>query len=197
MLTRTVFGIVATHEQADKLLAQLESNGFARKEVSILLPDEARREASRLDVASRAFQHAQTETHAPDGAAIGATAGTAIGGALGLLAGLGALAIPGIGFLLAAGPIVGIIGGLGVGAALGSLAGVLVGLGIPEHHARKYENLVQDGNILVAAHCDSASDQNRATLLFTQCGATELMSSVISVPQQTRRDDRISASSYR
>ena len=187
MMTRTVFGIVRTQDEAKDLVTELEHGGFARAEISVLVSDEAKQQATRLDLQSYPFEHAQTETHSPDGAAIGATAGTAIGGALGLLAGLGALAIPGLGFFLAAGPIVGLLSGLGVGAAVGGLAGVLVGLGIPEHHARKYELLVQDGNVLLAVHCDSAMDQQRALQVLTTAGATNSVSSVASGPTEPKK----------
>jgi hypothetical protein len=178
MTTRTVFGIVGTHLKAERLVAELLASGFLAENVSILTPDEARKQTTKLDVDARAIEHAQTETNAPEGAAIGATAGTAFGGSVGLLAGLGALVIPGIGFFLAAGPILATLGGLGVGAAVGGLTGGLVGFGIPDHHARKFEMLVKDGNILVAAHCSSSVEQLRATQVFARADATNIVSSV-------------------
>ena len=178
MTTRTVFGIVGTHPKAEHLVAELIASGFLRENVSLLLADEARKEATRLDVDSRAIDHVQTETNAPEGAAIGATAGTAFGGSIGLLAGLGALAIPGIGFFLAAGPIVATLAGLGMGAAVGSVTGGLIGLGVPEHHAHRFEMLVKEGNILVVAHCSSSVEQLRATQVFTRADATNIVSSV-------------------
>ena len=191
MTTRTVFGIMKTQPEADKLVADLVESGLPQANVSVLLPYEAKKEATRLDVESRAIVHAQTETHAPDGAAIGATAGTAVGGAIGVLAGLGALAIPGLGFFLAAGPIVATLGGLGVGAAVGSMAGGLVGYGIPEHHARQFEMLVQHGGILVAAHCDTSAEQLRATQVFARAEAMNIVSSV--EPSPARRQENATA----
>lgn len=192
MATRTVFGIMKTHAQADSLVTELTASGFLRENISILLPDQAKKQATRLDIGARATEHAQTETNAPEGAAIGASAGTAVGGALGLLAGLGALAIPGVGLFLAAGPILATLGGLSVGAAVGSVTGGLVGYGIPEHHARKFEELVQSGSILVAAHCDSSTEQLRATQVFARAEATNIVSSVEPSPA-TRHVDKAAA----
>ena len=172
----TVFGIVRTQGEAHNLVQQLAGADIEREQISVLFPSEAALEATRLDIETRPADPTQTDTMAPAGAAIGATAGTALFGALGLLVSLGALAIPGIGPILAAGPLLITLGGLGMGAAVGGLTGALVGFGIPEHHARRFESLVKSGHVLVACHCDSSPEQLRATKVFAEVGATDIVS---------------------
>lgn len=146
-----VFGIYRTPDLAEHAVDHLLSLGFTNSAISILLQD---------DKSTRDFAH-EKNTKAPEGTATGVTVGGVIGGTLGLLAGLGALAIPGIGPLIAAGPIIGALTGLGVGGAVGGIAGALVGMGIPEYEAKRYEGHVKNGGTLLSVHCDT-SEQIRA-----------------------------------
>jgi hypothetical protein len=133
--SRAVFGIYATANAAERAVNALVGDGFASQDVSVLMADQE---------STREFAH-HKDTKAPEGAAAGATTGGVIGGALGVLVGLGSLAIPGLGPLLAAGPIVAGLAGLGAGGAVGGLIGGLVGLGIPEYEAKRYDGRVRDG----------------------------------------------------
>src|ERR1700677_2876559 len=130
-----VFGIYKTVGTAESAVSHLLSVGFSNSDISVLLPD---------DESTRAFAH-EKHTKAPEGTAAGVTTGGVIGGALGLLAGIGALAIPGVGPFIAAGPIMGALAGLGVGGAVGGLIGALVGMGIPEYEAKRYEGHIKAG----------------------------------------------------
>ncbi|HEV8412011.1 MAG TPA: general stress protein [Bryobacteraceae bacterium] len=162
-----VFGIYRTIGQAEDTVNQLVAAGFANDDISVLLPD---------NQSTRNFAH-KKDTKAPEGTATGVTAGGAIGGALGLLAGIGALAIPGVGPLIAAGPIMGALAGVGVGGAVGGLIGALVGMGIPEYEAKRYEGRVKDGGILLSAHCDTSEEIDRAKEILKQTGAEDISSS--------------------
>lgn len=163
----SVYGIFKTREQAEFGVDRLLAARFASDDISVLLPDSH---------SSKAFAH-EKSTKAPEGAATGVTAGGAVGGTLGLLAGLGALAIPGIGPLIAAGPIVAALAGLGVGGAVGGLVGALVGMGIPEYEAKRYEGRVKEGGILLSVHCDTSKQIERATDLLEEAGAEDISSS--------------------
>jgi hypothetical protein len=119
----------------------------------------------------------EKNTKAPEGTTTGVGVGGVVGGTLGLLAGIGALAIPGVGPLIAAGPIMGALAGLGVGGAVGGLVGALIGLGIPEYEAKRYEGRVKDGGILVSVHCDSSDEVSRAKDVLKQAGGEDIASS--------------------
>src|SRR6202142_1429323 len=138
-----VFGIYKTSTQAERAVDRILKAGFGNNDISVLLPDSQ---------SSKEFAH-EKNTKAPEGTATGVASGGVIGGTLGLLAGIGALAIPGLGPFIAAGPIMGALAGLGVGGAVGGLIGALVGMGIPEYEAKRYEGRVKDGGILVSVHC--------------------------------------------
>jgi tetrahydromethanopterin S-methyltransferase subunit C len=116
-------------------------------------------------------------TKAPEGTTTGVTAGGAIGGTLGLLAGIGALAIPGLSPFIAAGPIMSALAGLGVGGAVGGLIGALIGMGIPEYEAKRYEGRIKDGGVLLSAHCDTSEEIARAKDLLKHTGAQDISSS--------------------
>jgi hypothetical protein len=146
---------------------RLRSAGFSNDDVSVLMADSQ---------GSKDFA-AEKNTKAPEGTAAGVGVGGAVGGTLGLLAGIGALAIPGVGPLIAAGPIMGALAGLGVGGAVGGLVGALVGLGIPEYEAKRYEGRVKDGGILVSVHCDSSEEVSRAKEVLKATGADDIASS--------------------
>jgi hypothetical protein len=161
-----VFGIYKTSAQAEHAVDRLLAAGFANGDISVLLPDQQ---------SSKEFAR-EKNTKAPEGTAVGVTAGGAIGGTLGLLAGLGALAIPGVGPLIAAGPIMGALAGLGVGSAAGGLVGALVGMGIPEYEAKRYEGSVKAGGVLLSVHCDSSAEIDSAKEVLKASGAEDISS---------------------
>ena len=161
-----VFGIYKTPATAEAAVDHLLSRGFINESISVLLPD---------DESTRAFAH-EKSTKAPEGTATGVATGGAVGGTLGLLAGIGALAIPGVGPLIAAGPIMGALAGLGVGGAVGGIVGALVGLGIPEYEAKRYEGAVKGGGILLSVHCDTSEQVDAAKASLKETGATDISS---------------------
>ena len=161
------FGIYSTNSGAERAVDHLIAAGFSNQDVSVLMSD---RQGSK-DFA------AEKNTKAPEGATAGVGVGGAVGGTLGLLAGIGALAIPGVGPLIAAGPIMGALAGLGVGGAVGGVVGALVGLGIPEYEAKRYEGRVKDGGILLSVHCDSSEEVSRAKDILKATGAEDISSS--------------------
>lgn len=163
---KAVFGIYRTSEQAESCVDSLIAAGFPSSNISVLLPDTR---------STHEFAHVK-ETKAPEGTTVGVTTGGVIGGTLGVLAGLGAIAIPGIGPLLAAGPIMAGLAGLGVGGAVGGLMGALVGMGIPEYEAKRYEGHVKDGGTLLSVHCDTSEQISRAKDLLRGMGATDIAS---------------------
>src|SRR5436309_4676961 len=161
-----VFGIYKNRAQAEDAVERIEGAGFSSNDISVLLPDVQ---------SSKEFAH-EKNTKAPEGVTTGATAGGAIGGTLGLLAGIGALAIPGLGPFIAAGPIMGALAGLGAGAAAGGLIGALVGMGIPEYEAKRYEGRVKNGGILLSVHCDDSDWVSRAKDILKRSGAEDISS---------------------
>jgi hypothetical protein len=161
-----VFGIFTSRAQAESCVDALIAASFRSDDISVLAPDQH----TTKELAT------EKNTKAPEGTATGVTAGGAIGGTLGLLAGIGALAIPGLGPFIAAGPIMGALAGLGVGAATGGLIGALVGMGIPEYEAKRYEGRVKDGGILVSVHCDDSDWVKRAEDVLKNSGAEDISS---------------------
>jgi hypothetical protein len=161
------FGIYPSRATAEIAVDQLISAGFSHADVSVLMAD---RQGSK-DFA------AEKNTKAPEGAVTGVGVGGTVGGTLGLLAGIGALAIPGVGPLIAAGPIMGALAGVGLGGAVGGLVGALVGMGIPEYEAKRYEGRVKDGGILLSVHCDSSEEVSRAKEILKSTGADDVASS--------------------
>jgi len=161
-----VFGIYATPATAEAAVDHLLVNGFTNESISVLLPD---------DESTRAFAH-EKHTKAPEGTAAGVTTGGVIGGTLGLLAGIGALAIPGVGPIIAAGPIMATLAGLGVGGAVGGVVGALVGMGIPEFEAKRYEGAVKAGGTLLSVHCDTAEQVKVAKASLRDTGARDISS---------------------
>jgi hypothetical protein len=162
-----VFGIYKSGENAERAVDTLIAAGFPSSDISVLLPDTR---------STKDFAH-EKDTKAPEGATAGVTAGGVIGGTLGVLAGVGALAIPGLGPFIAAGPIMAGLAGLGVGGALGGLVGALVGMGIPEYEAKRYEGQVKNGGTLLSVHCDTSDQVSRAKDLLKSSGATDIASS--------------------
>src|SRR5450631_4456776 len=161
-----VFGIYKSGAQAEKAVDQIVAAGFSNNDISVLLPDSK---------SSKEFAH-EKNTKAPEGTAAGVTTGGVVGGTLGLLAGIGALAIPGLGPFIAAGPIMASLAGLGVGGAVGGLIGALVGMGIPEYEAKRYEGRVKDGGILLSVHCDNSEWVGRAKEILKRAGAEDIAS---------------------
>jgi hypothetical protein len=161
-----VFGIYMTEEHAERSVDSLIAAGFPSTNISVLLPDTR---------STNDFAH-EKQTKAPEGTATGVTAGGVVGGALGVLAGLGALAVPGVGPLIAAGPILAGLAGLGVGGAVGGLVGALVGMGIPEYEAKRYEGHVKNGGTLLSVHCDTSDQITRAKDLLKATGASDIAS---------------------
>ncbi|MEJ7730593.1 MAG: DUF3341 domain-containing protein [Polyangiaceae bacterium] len=161
---KAVIGLVATYEQADAIVGSLQSAGFSSNDISALFPDKK---------GSRDFAH-EKNTKAPEGAVAGVGAGATVGGTLGLLAGIGALAIPGLGPFIAAGPIMAALSGAAAGAAVGGITGALIGLGIPELEAKQYEGKIKDGNILVSVHVEDSKERARAKKILEDGGAKDI-----------------------
>ena len=161
-----VFGLYPNVERAERAVDELVSASFASDDVSVLLAD---------NQGSKDFAH-EKQTKAPEGTTTGVAAGGTIGGTLGLLAGIGALAIPGLGPFIAAGPIMGALAGIGVGGAVGGLVGALVGMGIPEYEAKRYEGRVKEGGVLLSVHCDTSEDIKRAKDILKRTGASDIAS---------------------
>jgi hypothetical protein len=161
-----VFGIYRDRQQTEHGVDTLMRNGFRKEDISVLLPD---------NVGTKDFAH-EKHTKAPEGAVTGAGTGAAIGGTLGALVGIGALAIPGIGPLIAAGPIVSALAGAGAVGAVGGFIGALVGMGIPEYEAKRYEGIVREGGILMSVHCDNSDWVKRAKDILKDTGAVDISS---------------------
>lgn len=164
MAHKAVYGIANDRAHAERVVANLQAGGFALNDISVLFPDESQ---------TQQFVH-EKHTKAPEGAIAGVGAGGAIGGTLGLLAGLGAIAIPGIGPLIAAGPILAALSGAAAGAAVGGIAGALVGLGIPEIEAKRYESRMKKGHILVSVHTESLREIGRAEDVLKNTGLEDI-----------------------
>lgn len=161
-----VFGIYTSREAAERGADALLAAGFRNADVSVLMADVQ---------STKQFAH-EKNTKAPEGTTAGALSGGAIGGTLGLLAGIGAIAIPGVGPLIAAGPIMATLAGAGAGGAVGVLIGALVGMGIPEYEAKRYEGRVKNGGILLSVHCDNSDWVDRAKDILKQTGAEDISS---------------------
>src|SRR6478672_1087766 len=180
----SVFGIYSSVTQAEVAVDALVNDGFTNSDVSVLMADSQ---------GSKDFAH-EKNTKAPEGTTTGVAAGGAIGGTLGLLAGIGALAIPGVGPLIAAGPIMGALAGLGVGGTVGGIVGALVGMGIPEYEARRFEGAVKDGGVLLSVHCDTSEEISRAKEELKRTGAADVASGgeeAVGATARTRERDRI------
>jgi hypothetical protein len=160
------FGIYKTQAGAEQAVDTLKQAGFRNTDISALLPE---------NEGTKDFAH-EKSTKAPEGAATGAGTGAVVGGTLGWLAGIGALAIPGVGPLIAAGPIVAALAGAGVGGTVGGLTGALVGMGIPEYEAKRYEGRVKGGGILLSVHCDSSDWTKKAKEILERTGAEDVSS---------------------
>ena len=166
MSNKAVFGLYVTRRQVENAVDELKAQGFRNTDISVLLPE---------NVGTKDFAH-EKGTKAPEGMATGATSGAVVGGALGWLAGIGALAIPGVGPLIAAGPIIAALTGVGVGGAVGGITGGLVGLGIPEYEAKRYEGRIKGGSILLSVHTDDSKWTDKAERILKDTGAEDISS---------------------
>ncbi len=164
MSNKSVFCIATTRSQADQIVDQLKSASFSNNDISALFADKD---------TNRDFAH-EKNTKAPEGAVTGASTGGVVGGTLGWIAGIGALAIPGVGPFIAAGPIIAALSGAAIGAAVGGIAGGLIGLGIPEIEAKRYEGKLKEGNILISVHTENSDEISRAKDIFIKCGAHDI-----------------------
>src|SRR6202521_3563015 len=161
-----VFGIYPDYTSVENGVDGLKAAGFSNRDISVLFPQSA---------GSRDFAH-EKGTKAPEGATTGAGTGVVLGGAMGWLLGVGALAIPGLGPFIAAGPIMAALAGAGVGGAVGGITGALIGMGIPEYEAKRYEGRVKDGGILLSVHCDSSEWTKQAKQILEHTGAQDVSS---------------------
>ena len=161
---KSVFGIYASRSAVQNALSALKGAGFQNADVSVLLPENL----GSKEIAT------EKNTKASEGAATGAGSGALIGGTLGWLVGIGALAIPGLGPFIAAGPIMAALAGAGVGGAVGGVTGALVGMGVPEYEAKRYEGRLQKGGILISVHCDTSEEIKRGKEILERTGAEDI-----------------------
>jgi len=161
-----VYGIYQTREHVENAVDTLLQNNFRNEDISVLMPE---------NHGTKDFA-AEKNTKAPEGATTGAGTGAVVGGTLGLLAGIGALAIPGLGPFIAAGPIMGALAGAGTGGVVGGLIGAMVGMGIPEFEAKRYEGMVKEGKILLSVHCDNSDWVKRAKEILERTGGKDVSS---------------------
>lgn len=161
-----VFGIYPNLASVESGVDALKARGFRNTDISVLFPE---------NTGSKDFAH-EKGTKAPEGAAAGAGSGAVIGGTLGWLVGIGALAIPGLGPFVAAGPLVAALAGVGVGGTIGGISGALIGMGIPEYVAKRYEGRVKDGGILLSVHSDDTEWTKRAKEILERTGAQDIAS---------------------
>ena len=160
----SVFGLFRDQQTLANAVDALHAAGFYSADISALLPD---------GESTRAFAH-EKHTKAPEGAAAGAATGVLAGGTLGLLLGIGAIAIPGLGMFVAAGPIMAALAGAGAGGAVGTLTGALIGMGIPEYEAKRYESFISSGGMLLSVHCADKDFEKRARSILDGFGAFEI-----------------------
>jgi Protein of unknown function (DUF3341) len=163
-MAQAVFGLAKNESHAIAVVEQLKAAGFSANDISVLFPDKT---------GTKDFAH-EHHTKAPEGAAAGAGTGGLLGGALGWLVGIGALAIPGLGPFIAAGPIMAALSGAAAGAALGGIAGALIGLGIPEYEAKRYEGKINEGHVLISVHTDDRTERSRAKQILERAGAEDV-----------------------
>jgi hypothetical protein len=161
-----IFGIYVDYNSVEAAVETLKKAGFRNTDISVLFPE---------NVGTKDFAH-EKGTKAPEGASTGAGTGAVIGGALGWLAGIGALAIPGIGPFIAAGPIMTALAGVGAGGVIGGITGALIGMGIPEYEAKRYEGRIREGGILLSVHSDNSEWTKRAKEILENTGARDIAS---------------------
>jgi len=185
-----VFGIYRSRAAAEEAVDALKAAGYRNTDISVLLPE---------NEGTKDFAH-EKGTKAPEGATTGATSGVVIGGVLGGLIGAGALVVPGLGPLIAAGPIIGALSGAGAVGVIGGIVGALVGIGIPEYEAKRYEGRIREGGILLSVHADDSNWVKRAKEVLQSTGAEDVASAgeakadfaVSDKPLPRTRPDRVS-----
>jgi len=171
----SVYCLAQSEAQAARIADRLRTDGFTPGDISVLFPDKRSTRDFAVD----------NSTKMPEGAAVGATTGAAVGGALGWMAGIGALAIPGLGPLIAAGPIMAALSGMAAGGTLGGLSGALVGMGVPEYEAQRYEGKLKEGHLLISVHTDTSEESARVRKIFTEEKAEAISTgSETSVPNR-------------
>jgi Protein of unknown function (DUF3341) len=161
-----VFGLYKNYAEVEQGVDALKAAGFRNTDISVLFPE---------NVGTKDFAH-EKHTKAPEGTATGVGTGAVVGGGLGWLVGIGALAIPGLGPFIAAGPIMAALAGVGVGGAIGGITGALVGMGIPEYEAKRYEGRVKEGGILLSVHSDDSAWTKQAKEILERSGAQDISS---------------------
>lgn len=159
-----VYAIFSNRSQAERAVDALRADGFRSADISVLFPS---------NETTKEFAH-EKATKAPEGAATGALGGATVGGVLGWLSGIGAIAIPGAGPFIAAGPIIGLLSGAGLGGTIGGIGGALVGLGIPEYEAARYEGRIKDGGVLLSVHCDDNDWVRKAKDVLERSGGEDI-----------------------
>ena len=172
-----VLGIFASRSALERCVESLRTAGFRSADISALFSSGA---------SNKEFAH-EKGTKLPEGATTGTASGVVLGGTLGWLIGVGSIAVPGLGAFIAAGPIMGMLAGAGIGGALGGVTGALIGLGIPEYEAKRYEGRVKDGGILLSVHCDNEDWRSKAKEILERGGATDISST-------TEADSEVSSS---
>lgn len=180
----SVFGIFTVRATAEEAVDRLLANGFRNEDISVLLQD---------NVGTKDFA-VEKHTKAPEGTTTGVLAGGVIGGTIGLLAGIGVLAIPGLGALIAAGPVIAALTGIGSGGVVGGLIGALVGMGIPEYEAKRYEGRIKDGGILLSVHCDNRDWVSKAKNLLRDSGAEDIAAAGEAKADYARSDKPLARS---
>ncbi|MBC7927624.1 MAG: DUF3341 domain-containing protein [Bryobacteraceae bacterium] len=163
-MAKAVFGIFTNREHAEEAVETCRAAGIRPDDVSLLLPD---------NVGTKDIGY-EKHTKAPERASAGAATVGVVGGALGWLLGMGALVIPGVGPLVAAGPIMSMLAGLGAGSVIGGLAGAFAGLGIPEYEAKRYEGRIRSGGALMSIHCADEVSVSRAKEMLLRTGAEDV-----------------------
>ncbi len=179
MSKKSVFCIATSRGQAERIVDELKAANFSNSDISVLFPDKE---------TSQDFAH-EKSTKAPEGAIAGAGTGGVVGGAFGWIVGIGALAIPGVGPFIAAGPIIAALSGAAAGAALGGITGGLIGLGIPEIEAKRYDGKIRKGNLLISVHTEDSAEISSAEEIFKRAGAEDICTTgEASAPKDDDRD---------
>lgn len=180
MANKSVFCLAKDDAQAVRIVENLQKSGFAGEDISVLLPDKT---------GTRDFAY-EKGTKAPEGAITGVSTGGILGGVLGWLMGIGALAIPGLGPFIAAGPLMAALSAATIGAAAGGIVGALVGMGIPEYEAKRYEARIREGRILISVHSETSEETRRAKELFERAGAEDIASAGEESVSDRQRESR-------
>lgn len=181
MSDKSVYAIAVSHEQTERIVTNLKNRGFANDRISVLFPDKT---------TTRDFAH-EKNTKAPEGAVTGGVSGGVMGGILGWIAGIGALTIPGAGPFIAAGPLAAALGGVAAGATVGGITGALVGMGMPEIEAKRYEGKLREGNILISVHATDGDEVDAAKEIFKDAEADDIcVSSLESADEKAPDKDK-------